>query len=225
MLHEIKKEYSKLLEDVFYNNKKPIDNTIIDLFTEIIDNKIENIEVDDIESLFNKLDNIDNIDNNKIVVYRSNETPEAEVIINSENVESDDEYIDIEYLSKYNKVNRAITVNASKKFYVYFSDDDILYETMCRIQENDYGPVYYDVLIHKGELIDTIEEDGDYYNIVKFKETGEIERVPERKLLRNHFNAFNEEVTPHIMKDFDFTKPLIIEVDYDIEENEDEDEE
>ena len=117
MLHEIKKEYSKLLEDVFYNNKKPIDNTIIDLFTEIIDNKIENIEVDDIESLFNKLDIIDN---NKIVVYRSNETPEAEVIINSENVESDDEYIDIEYLSKYNKVERAIIINASKKFYVYF---------------------------------------------------------------------------------------------------------
>ena len=46
MLHEIKKEYSKLLEDVFYNNKKPIDNTIIDLFTEIIENQIEHIEVE-----------------------------------------------------------------------------------------------------------------------------------------------------------------------------------
>ena len=60
------------------------------------------------------------------------------------------------------------------------------------------------------------------YNRVKFKEAGEIERIHERTLLRNHFNVFRK-VTPHKLNYFDFNKPLKVEVKY-VEDDDDEDE-
>jgi hypothetical protein len=94
-----------------------------------------------------------------------------------------------------------------------FSDEDILYETMRRKVESN-GIVYYNVLKYKGELIDTIEEHGDLYNIVRFKEDAEYEEVIQaRRLLQNHFNVYQEEVIPYKLKYFDFKKPLKFKVE------------
>ena len=85
------------------------------------------------------------------------------------------------------------------------------------------GLVYYNVLKYKGEVIDTIEEYGDLYNIVRFKEDAEYEEVIQaRRLLQNHFNVYQEEVIPYKLKYFDFKKPLKFKVKYAEDEDEDE---
>jgi hypothetical protein len=91
-----------------------------------------------------------------------------------------------------------------------------------RVESN--GIVYYNVLKYKGEVIDTIDEYGDLYNIIKFKEDAEYEEVIQaRRLLNNHFNVFQEEVIPYKLKSFDFDKPLKVKVK-DAEDEDDEDE-
>ena len=72
----------------------------------------------------------------------------------------------------------------------------------------------YDVLVYTGEVIDTIEEYGELYNILKFKQDNCFtEKVQERYLLENHFNALNDEVIPHKIGWFNFDKPLKFKVE------------
>ena len=53
--------------------------------------------------------------------------------------------------------------------YIFFSYKVELYETVNKSVSSD-GNVMYDVLVYTGEVIDTIEESGELYNIVKFKQ-------------------------------------------------------
>jgi len=124
---------------------------------------------------------------------------------------------------KYNQIDNDVIIDETDKFYVYLSDTDILYETMRRTVEPS-GLVTYNVIKYKGEVIDTIDEYGDYYNIVKFN-YGDVEEevIPERRLLQNHFNVWNEEVIPYKLKYFDFKKPLKFKIK-DAEDEDDDDE-
>ena len=56
-----------------------------------------------------------------------------------------------------------------KNFTFIFSNKIELYETVNKSVSSD-GNIMYDVLVYNGKLIDTIEENGEIHNIVKFKQ-------------------------------------------------------
>ena len=63
--------------------------------------------------------------------------------------------------------------------------------------------------------MDTIEENGELHNIVKFKQDNCFtEKVQERYLLENHFNMYNDEVTPHKLACFNFDKSLKVKQEH-----------
>ena len=188
MLHGIKKEYIKLLE----NNKNDTENQIIDMFIELDNNELNydlEINEDDITNMFKHFEDDDNDDD------EDNDDNEDEDEDDDDNEDKDED--------EYNTINDSVEIDVTQKFYVYFYDKDILHETLYR-GEDDYGHVYYDVITYKGDVIDVIDECGDSYNIVKFEETGKIERISERMLIQKHYNAYREQVIPHKLNYFDF---------------------
>ena len=159
-------------------------------------------EDDSINKITNLFLQVENTEVNKTEEYIEDKYIEDKYI--------EDEYIEDTYIEDtHNEIHDNIDLDNLENVYVYFSDKSELYETVNKSVSSD-GNVIYDVLVYTGEVIDTIEENGELYNIVKFQEDAVFERrMPEWKLFKNQFNAFNEEVTPHIMKDFDFSKHSI----------------
>jgi hypothetical protein len=112
-------------------------------------------------------------------------------------------------------------IDESKSFYVYETDQDLLYK-IVNFEIINCGKTYYTVEVYEGEVIDTIEENEDLYNIIKFNENvRRVETQSASKYLNNDFDSMrNVDIISYKFKDFDFKKPIKI-----ITENIDEDEE
>jgi hypothetical protein len=120
------------------------------MFVEVVTNEVNyDIEInkDDITNMFKQFED------NKI-------DDDTDIGTDDDDTDDDDNDNDNNDNTDYNEIDKNIEIDVTEKFYVYLSDEDILYETMRRSVESN-GIVYYNVLKYKGEVIDTIDEYGD----------------------------------------------------------------
>ena len=175
-------------------------NEISDIFKHFECN-INNDLTDEITTLYNIVKNTE--------IYCNFDLDEITNIFNKFDNKLDSKIIE------YNEHNKNFTINENEKFYICRQNEDILYRVVDVRKLGEFGEcINYTVEMFKGELIDTIEDDGELYSIIEFKEDIlDVETRPSWRYLDNKYSIdFNTDLISYKYKDFDFNKPLKIKV-------------